>query len=166
MKHNIALPNNHFNKSNKKYKMSFNQAAQKHRRSLLRKRKAAAIYPRPARKLQPLVNCQSQRYNYKQKLGKGFSLMELENAGLTEIRARQLRIRVDRKRKNKSEESLNENVQRLKTYLNKLVFYKSVKEAKLMEVKQFMGKIKFDLENKKSLVSEVISQGEVENFSI
>lgn len=163
MKHNIALPNNHFNKSNKKYKMSFNQAAQKKRRSILRKKNALIISPRPARKLQPVVNCQSQRYNYKQKLGKGFSLMELEKANITELKARQLRIRVDRKRKTKSEESLNRNVERLNDYIKNLIFFKNQKEVKESGIKQFMNKIGVP---KKSLIIKTINKREIENFTI
>merc|ERR1711872_4114 len=159
MKHNVALPNNHFNKSNKKYKMSFNAAAQKLRRATLRKKKAMNVFPRPARQLQPIANCQSQRYNHKIKLAKGFSLLEIEKAGLKESEARALRIRVDRRRITKSEESLNRNVQRIKDYHSKLTFYKNTKEVKEAGVKQFMGKILFD---KPKSIAKVISKSDIE----
>lgn len=139
MKNNTVLPNNHFNKSNKKYKMAFSQAAQKKRRSSLRKQKATEIFPRPAKKLLPIVSCQSQRYNHKQKYGKGFSLKEIEMAGISEIKARKLRIHIDKKRKTKSEENLNLNVQRIKEYLNRIVFFKNTKEVSENKINQFNG---------------------------
>merc|ERR1712035_26021 len=163
MKHNVVLPNNHFNKSNKVYKMAFNKAGQKTRRANLRKQKAIEIFPRPLRKLQPVVSCQSQRYNHKMKLGKGFNLQELEKAGMKVEEARKLRIRVDLRRKSKSQESIDRNAERLLNYKNSLVFFKNDKEMKESKVQQFKAKIGFE---KKIPKIQIIGKNDIQKFSI
>ncbi|CBH10008.1 60S ribosomal protein L13, putative [Trypanosoma brucei gambiense DAL972] len=104
-------------------KVFFNQPAQKQRRRRLRLLKAKKIFPRPLKALRPQVNCPTVRYNMKRRLGRGFSLEELKAAGVKPRYARTIGIRVDRRRKNKSEEGMNINVQRLKTYMSKLVLF-------------------------------------------
>ncbi|EPY36189.1 large subunit ribosomal protein L13e [Angomonas deanei] len=59
----------------------------------------------------------------KKRLGRGFTPIELKAAGLNPHYARTIGIRVDSRRQNKSEEGLNVNVDRLKTYLGKLVLF-------------------------------------------
>nr|CCD13498.1 unnamed protein product [Trypanosoma congolense IL3000] len=104
-------------------KVFFNQPAQKQRRRRLRLLKAKKIFPRPLKALRPQVNCPTVRYNMKRRLGRGFTLEELKAAGLNRHYARTIGIRVDSRRKNKSEEGMNINVQRLKTYMSKLVLF-------------------------------------------
>ena len=45
--------------------------------------KAAACFPRPLGKLRPIVMGQTKRYNTEVKIGRGFSIAELKDAGLT-----------------------------------------------------------------------------------
>jgi ribosomal protein L13E len=92
------------------------QPAKKKARRLRRKAKAAAIAPRPTQQLRPVVHPPTQRYNHKTRLGKGFSLQELKEAGITKTYAKSVGIAVDHRRTNLSVESLQANVQRLKEY--------------------------------------------------
>jgi len=62
--------------------------------------------------------------------GKGFTLEELKEAGMSKKVARTLGVSVDYRRRNKSAESLQENVQRLKVYKNKLVVFPRKSKAK------------------------------------
>jgi large subunit ribosomal protein L13e len=55
------------------------------------------------------------------KLGRGFTLEELKVAGINKREARGIGIAVDHRRRNKSEQSLRENVQRLKQYRARLI---------------------------------------------
>merc|ERR1712121_535964 len=80
-KRNGVIPNAHFHKDWQRYVRTwFNQPARKLRRHNNRVAKARAIAPRPLGKLRPVVRCSTQRYNTKQRLGKGFSLDELKVA--------------------------------------------------------------------------------------
>jgi len=92
--------------------------------SLARAAKAAATFPRPvAGALRPKVRAQTVRYNTKSRLGKGFSFEELKEAGIPIKVAPTIGIAVDHRRKNKSLESLQDNVKRLKEYKSKLVLF-------------------------------------------
>lgn len=104
-------------------KVFLNQPAQKQRRRRLRLLKAKKTFPRPLRALRPQVNCPTVRHNMKKRLGRGFTPEELRAAGVNPRVARTIGIRVDRRRKNKSEEGMNINIQRLKTYMSKLVLF-------------------------------------------
>ena len=53
----------------------------------------------------------------------GFTLAEIKAAGLGQQFARSIGIAVDHRRKNKSQESLELNKNRLQNYLNKLVLF-------------------------------------------
>ncbi|RYG64399.1 hypothetical protein EON64_14085, partial [archaeon] len=61
------------------------------------------------------------QYNTKIRLGRGFTLAELKEAGVTAPYARTVGIAVDGRRRSKSEESLQQNATRLKDYLSRLV---------------------------------------------
>merc|ERR1719359_1472350 len=63
------------------------------------------------------------KYSMKQRSGRGFTLAELKAAGVAPAYARTVGIAVDHRRKNRSEESLARNTQRIKEYLSKLVLY-------------------------------------------
>lgn len=125
MPYNNIIPNVHFRKYwQKDVRCWFNQAARKKNRNLTRVKRAAAVFPRPAGgKLRPIVHPGTQRYNFKVRVGRGFTLQELKAAGFGRQQARQLGICVDLRRSNKSEESLTLNANRLKEYKKKLLVF-------------------------------------------
>jgi large subunit ribosomal protein L13e len=124
-KRNNIIPNGHFHKWWERYvKTWFNQPARKERRRTARLAKAARLAPRPASgPLRPVVHCPTRRYNTKLRAGRGFSHEELRAAGIYKKQARTIGISVDHRRRNKSAESLQANVQRLKLYKSKLVLF-------------------------------------------
>ena len=63
------------------------------------------------------------RYHTKVRAGRSFSLEELRVAGIHKKMARTIGISVDPRRRNKSTESLQANVQRLKEYRSKLILF-------------------------------------------
>ena len=63
------------------------------------------------------------RYHTKVRAGRGFSLEELRVAGIHKKMAHTIGISVDPRRRNKSTESLQANVQRLKEYRSKLILF-------------------------------------------
>ena len=125
MKHNNVIPNVHFHKDwQNRVKTWFKQPKKKESRRRVRAEKAAAIFPRPvAGLLRPIVRGQTIRYNSKQRLGRGFTLEELKEAGVTAQKAQTIGIAVDHRRKNRSEETLRANVQRLNEYTSRLVVF-------------------------------------------
>ncbi|XP_013387067.1 60S ribosomal protein L13 [Lingula anatina] len=125
MKRNNMVPNGHFHKDwQTRVKTWFNQPARKKRRHDRRVKKARLIAPRPvAGPLRPVIRCPTFKYNTKVRLGRGFTLDELKAAGLNKKFARTIGISVDYRRRNKSVESLQQNVQRLKEYRSKLVLF-------------------------------------------
>ena len=146
-KGNNAIPHvhqkKHFNPCSSQkgnIKVFLNQPAQKIRRRRLRLQKAKKIFPRPLKALRPQVACPTVRYNMKKRLGRGFTIDELKGAGLKPKYAATVGIRVDARRKNISEESLNANIQRLKTYTSKLVLFpvnpKNVRAGEASEAEQ------------------------------
>ena len=130
---NHVIPNVHFRKVNGMQKGYMNrayikpwlaQAARKKRRGMNRKAKAAKVAPRPAAGLlRPVVHPPTQRYNMKLRLGRGFTLAELREARIAPKLARTIGICVDHRRRNRSTESLQENVSRLKEYKTKLLVF-------------------------------------------
>jgi len=132
-KGNNMIPNAHFHKWWQRHVRTwFNQPARKHRRRVNRIKKAKAVFPRPAAgALRPVIRCPSIRYHTKQRLGRGFTLEELKAAGLTAGFAQTIGIAVDRRRRNKSVESQQENVQRLKEYRSKLILFPVHENRKL-----------------------------------
>jgi len=101
----------------------FNQPARKQRRAITRKEKASRTFPRPLEKLRPIVHGQTRKYNAKLRYGRGFSLQEVKNAGLTPQFARSIGIAVDYRRHDPSEEALQLNTQRLQTYKTQLILF-------------------------------------------
>merc|ERR1712137_927614 len=96
----------------------------KKRRSQNRKAKAARLAPRPAAGLlRPVVHPPTQRYNFKLRLGRGFTLDELREAKISPKLAPTIGISVDHRRRNRCTESLQVNVERLKTYKSKLLIF-------------------------------------------
>ncbi|XP_039265886.2 large ribosomal subunit protein eL13-like [Styela clava] len=125
IKHNNIIANNHFHKKwQTRVKCWFNQPARKKRRYNRRLEKARHIAPRPVKgPLRPVVRCPTIKYNTKKRLGRGFSLEELKAAGINRHFAQTIGICVDHRRRNRSYESLQENVQRLKEYKSKLILF-------------------------------------------
>mmetsp|Transcript_40691 Transcript_40691/g.53380 ORF Transcript_40691/g.53380 Transcript_40691/m.53380 type:complete len:205 (+) Transcript_40691:34-648(+) len=124
-RHNNVVANQHFHKDwQNRVKTWFQQPVQKKIRREKRKVKAAKLAPRPAAgALRPLVHCPTQKYNMKVRQGRGFTLEELKEAGINAKLAQTIGIAVDHRRTNKSVESLNLNVQRLKEYSSRLVVF-------------------------------------------
>eukprot|EP00246_Nothoceros_aenigmaticus_P006603 TRINITY_DN195_c0_g3_i1.p1 TRINITY_DN195_c0_g3~~TRINITY_DN195_c0_g3_i1.p1 ORF type:complete len:207 (+),score=27.44 TRINITY_DN195_c0_g3_i1:73-693(+) len=125
MKHNNVVPNGHFKKDWQKYVRTwFNQPARKKKRRVARERKAVQVFPRPTSGLlRPVVHSQTLRYNSKVRAGRGFTLEELKEAGVSRKLAPTIGIAVDHRRKNRCLESLQTNVQRLQTYKAKLLVF-------------------------------------------
>ncbi|XP_075502426.1 large ribosomal subunit protein eL13z-like [Primulina tabacum] len=125
VKHNNVIPNGHFRKHWQNYVRTwFNQPARKTRRRIARQKKAVKIFPRPtAGPLRPIVHGQTLKYNMKVRAGRGFSLEELKAAGIPKKFAPTIGISVDHRRRNRSLEGFQTNVQRLKTYKAKLVVF-------------------------------------------
>jgi len=124
MKHNNIIPNTHFKKDWQRYiKTWFNQPAQKKIRRDRRIAKAKKMGPRPTHMLKPVVRCPTLKYNTKLRLGRGFTMAELKAAGISVREAPTVGICVDYRRKNRSEERFQANVDRLKEYKQKLVVF-------------------------------------------
>lgn len=155
MKHNNQLPNAHFKKDWQfRVKVKLNQAARKSKRASVRQSKAAAIAPRPAQgKVRPVVHSTSQRYNSKVREGRGFTLEELKGAGVSKADAIEKGVSVDYRRRNKSAESLKANVDRLKSYLERVVM-----NPQGDDVKQLRGPISKIDRSKPKIVGIVITE--------
>lgn len=134
--HNNVVPNVHFHKNwQERVKTWFDQPGRKKSRRVARARKAARIFPRPIEgALRPIVRGQTNKYNTKQRLGRGFTFEELKEAGIERHFAQTIGIAVDHRRRNRCDESLQQNVQRLKEYKSKLVLFpKNTKKVKAGE---------------------------------
>lgn len=124
-KHNNEVPS-HFRRKKwtRRVKLPFSQPMKAEKRRLLRQKKAAAVFPRPAQgDLRPAVRIPSLHGNFRQRAGRGFTVTEIKAAGLTVDFARTIGISVDTRRRNLSEEALQTNIQRLKEYKAKLVLF-------------------------------------------
>lgn len=125
VKHNNVVPNAHFHKEwQKRVKTWFDQPARKLKRRNRRAAKAAQIAPRPTKGfLRPLVMCPTARYNTRERYGRGFTPLELKEAGIDVHYAPTIGIAVDHRRHNFSDEGLTRNVERLKGYMEKVVVF-------------------------------------------
>jgi large subunit ribosomal protein L13e len=135
VKHNNMIPNGHFHKKWQDHvKTWFHQPGQKKARRLRRLRKAAIIAPRPINGLlRPAVRCPTIRYNMRLRIGRGFTLEELREAGIHPKDARNIGISVDHRRRNHSVEQFQRNILRLKEYKDRLILF-SEKSSKKGEV--------------------------------
>jgi large subunit ribosomal protein L13e len=122
---NDVVPNNHFKKKWQfRVKTWFNQPARKLRRRKARAEKAKKLFPSPvAGALRPVVRGQTVKYNTKTRLGRGFTLAEIKEAGIPAKMAPTLGISIDHRRRNRSLEGMQENVNRLKAYRSNLVVF-------------------------------------------
>jgi len=125
MKHNQQLcSQRHFRKDWEKHvKTWFDQPAGKQRRRNARIAKAKKVAPRPVNLLRPAVRCPTVKYNMRVRAGRGFTIEELKAAKINKKAARGVGIAVDHRRSNRSDESFQANVQRLKLYKSKLVVF-------------------------------------------
>ena len=78
---------------------------------------------RPTELIRPAVRCPTQRYNMKLRAGRGFTLDELKAAGIRRKEALSIGVPVDHRRRNKSEESLKLNKDRLEAYKARLIVF-------------------------------------------
>jgi large subunit ribosomal protein L13e len=151
-KGNQQVPNVHFHKDwQSRVKTWFNQPMKKKRRHQKRIVKAARIAPRPLNRLQPVIRCPTYRHNIRERLGRGFTSDELKAAGLHPKFAQTIGIACDRRRRNKSMESLQQNIQRLKEYQSKLILFPRKKgkapaknestPEEIAKATQFLGKM-------------------------
>lgn len=124
IKHNNVLPRNHFRKDwQSRVKTWFDQPGKKLRRRRARVEKASKVAPRPTDALRPVVHCPTSKYNMKVRAGRGFSLEELKAAGLPRQFAKSIGIAVDHRRQNRSQESMDANVERLTAYKSQLILF-------------------------------------------
>merc|ERR1712216_145267 len=133
MKHNNQIHSvRKFRKYWQRYvKTWFDQPARKKRRRTARDKKAAAVAPRPvAGCVRPLVHGATVKYNSKVRIGRGFSLAEIRDAGLGKFEAMSLGIAVAPRRRNRSVDGKSANVQRLREYkANLVVFPRNAKKG-------------------------------------
>lgn len=137
VKHNNMVPNGHFHKQwQNRVRVALNQPGRAKRRRLNRKKRIANIAPRPAAgPLRPIVRCPTNKYNTKVRAGRGFTIEELKGAKVSPAQARSIGISIDKRRSNKSQESLDLNIARLKEYMSRLVvFPRKSGKAKKSEV--------------------------------
>ena len=124
VKHNNIVPNVHLRKHwQNRVRTHFNQPAQKTKRIQRRVAKAAAMFPRPVEKLRPVVSSCTRKYAGKTRFGRGFTLAEIKEAGLSATFCRTVGISVDHRRTNTSTEQKQLNVERLNTYKSKLILF-------------------------------------------
>ena len=138
VRHNNMLPNVHLGKDwQEKVKTWFNQPGRKHRRQVKRAAKAAKVAPNPTHTLKPIVRGQTNKYNNKIRLGRGFTKEELKKAGILSLNyARSIGIAIDLRRKDTSNEAQTANVNRIKEYLAKMILYPRKKADKKALVKE------------------------------
>jgi large subunit ribosomal protein L13e len=124
IKHNQQIQKNHFHKDwQRRVRVHFDQAGRKTRRRNARAAKAAQVAPRPVDRLRPVVRCPTIKYNRRVRAGRGFSLVELKEAGISRKLAPTIGISVDPRRQNLSEESLKANVERLQEFKKRLILF-------------------------------------------
>lgn len=162
---NNVVPNVHFHKDWQKYiKTWFNQPARKARRARRRLTKSKP------NSLKPVVSCPTMRYSIKKRLGRGFSISELKAVGMSVGYARSIGVAVDPRRKNKSHESVESNIHRLKVYKNRLQIVSRPgkgKKATAPEVQKLSTSIRgtiMPLKPKKITITKKIVDKKLANF--
>lgn len=145
---NLPLLKNHFRKHwQERVRVHFDQAGKKASRRQSRLKKAAKIAPKPIDSLRPVVRAPTIKYNRKVRAGRGFTLAEIKAVGLTPKYARTIGISVDHRRQNKSQETFETNVQRLKEYKSKLVIFdKKTKASEAVSYEQVSTSATFPIE--------------------
>ncbi|KAI8450947.1 large subunit ribosomal protein L13e, variant [Phakopsora pachyrhizi] len=121
---NNVLHKNHFRKDwQRRVRTWFDQPGAKKRRRNARQAKAAAAGVKPTSLLRPVVRCPTVRYNRRIRAGRGFTTAELAAAGIRRKEALSIGIPFDHRRRNKSEEGVSFNVERLKAYKERLIIF-------------------------------------------
>ena len=134
VKGNNRILQNRFRKLGKDWgrhvKLWLDQPGKKKSRRITRAKKAAAIAPRPtAGMLRPIVRPAGRRHNHRVREGRGFTTRELKAVNMNPAMAKAVGISIDKRRRSRSEESLNANVERLKAYRAKLVLFPTRPQA-------------------------------------
>merc|ERR1711915_34791 len=159
---NGTIPNAHQRKHwMQRIHVDFKKPFRAKRRHANRVKKARKFAPKPIGLLRPIVRPSCIKHSHKLRIGQGFTKQELRMAKLSLPFAKQFGIAVDKRRKNKSIEATERNVERLKEYKAKLIIFPKSKkktlkgEASPEEIKmatQYKGKLmplpkeKFELE--------------------
>lgn len=135
IKHNNMLPNQHFRKHwQKRVRTWFDQPGRKLRRRKARLEKAGRLAPRPTGLLRPTVSAPTLKYNRKLRYGRGFTFEELKAVGISPKYALTIGISVDHRRRNRSLESLERNIERLRLYkAHLIVFPRKAKKNKMKD---------------------------------
>jgi len=121
---NNLLHRNHFRKDwQRRVKTWFDQPGRKQRRRIQRQKKVASSGIKPTDLLRPAVRCPTLRYNTRLRPGRGFTFEELKAVGIPKQLARTIGIAVDHRRRNRSDESLQLNVERIKAYKDRLILF-------------------------------------------
>ena len=95
--------------------------------------------------MRPAVRGQTNRYNSKIRLGRGFTPKELAQAGLTSLQyARSIGVAVDLRRKDTCNETLNLNATRVKTYLSKITLHRTPKKNTKNAPNKLVKEINFE----------------------
>jgi len=118
-----AIPNIPLRDWQRYVKLWLNQPAKKQKRRQARLDRARRVAPRPIDLLRPIVRGQTNKYNTKVRFGRGFTLDELRAAGIKRREAAGVGITTDHRRRNRSTQSLDVNVARLRLYKSKLVVF-------------------------------------------
>ena len=123
---NNRVPNDHLRKDwYHRVKTYFDDPARAQRRRNARNERAKKIAPRPVEgPLRPVVHCPTVRYNTKVRLGRGFTRAELLKAGFDPSRAAVLGIAIDKRRAHTKDALVEQNIERLKAYKERLVIVK------------------------------------------
>ena len=123
VKHENSIPKVHCRKHWQKYvKTDFNKSSNKKRRRIKRFSKFTSLKKysfSPKNFLRPIVHNPTKMYNLKTRLGRGFSLEEMNEIKISKKTALSIGISFDKRRRdeNKTKKS---NVKRLKDYLEKM----------------------------------------------
>jgi large subunit ribosomal protein L13e len=132
---NNQVPNDHLRKDwYKRVKYFFDDPARARRRRNARLQRAKKMAPRPSEgPLRPLVHCPTVCYNTKLRLGRGFTVPELIKAGFDPSRAPFLGIAVDKRRAHTKNALVQQNIERLVAYKNRLVLVKKGQKVEKVE---------------------------------
>jgi ribosomal protein L13E len=117
-----SISNIHFRKKwHLHVKTWFNQKCRKIRRRKNRCKKVRSKFPNSIPlNLRPIVHGQTAKYNFKKKIGRGFTVEELKSAGINANVATTIGLTVDRRRRNRCREACDENVSHLQEFLIRL----------------------------------------------
>lgn len=108
----------------------------------------------PIEKLRPIVRCPTLRHNKRERLGRGFTPEECREAGYEYRELALFGVGIDYRRRNHNKEAFDQNVERIKKYMSRLVVFKDRKEARASGLEQFKGTI-MPVEHKKAVIGSM-----------